>query len=420
MTVEGTITQEDQTRPKLRLLDPQPVDHQGQRYLALRDPLGLTDKTVMVPQALAPLLPLCDGSRTPGELRVGFMLRTGVELSGTQVDEFLASLDGALLLENGAFQEASQHALSAYREASSRKPSRASLGYPADPRGLADAIAEYEAQAPVDEEPLSPTARLTGVVCPHIDYDRGGVTYAQLWRRCAPALDDIELAIVFGTDHSGGPGTLTPTAQSYATPLGVLPTESRLVDGLAEVLGPDRAFAEELHHVNEHSIELALVWFHHYIGGRACPVVPVLCGSFQQFVDGEEELSENEPIEAALSYLRDATSGRRTLVIAAADLAHVGPAFGDLAPIDPVQRATVAAKDARSIEAICDGDASAFFALSREEGDSRRVCGLPPIYIALSLLDGARGESLGYAQCPADVAGGSLVSIAGALLFDDA
>ena len=84
------------------------------------------------------------------------------------------------------------------------------------------------------------------------------------------------------------------------------------------------------HHIKEHSIELASVWFHYFIGGRPCPVVPILCGSFYNFIMGEESPGEDEGISAALEYLKKATSGRKTLVIAAGDLAHVGPAFGFL------------------------------------------------------------------------------------------
>jgi hypothetical protein len=50
------------------------------------------------------------------------------------------------------------------------------------------------------------------------------------------------------------------------------------------------------------------------------------------------------------------------------------------------------------------------------EGDRRHVCGLPPIYLTLRLLDEAQGEPAGYALCPADVQGTSVVTIAGVLL----
>ena len=144
----------------------------------------------------------------------------------------------------------------------------------------------------------------------------------------------------------------------------------------------------------------------------------MLCGTFQHFLSGAQDLEADETIGAALAYLREATAGRRTLVIAAGDLAHVGPAFGDSSPIDVVGRAALAAQDAKSIAAICDGDADAFFKLSQNERDARRICGVPPIYLALRLLGSCKGESLGYAQCPADANGGSLVSIVGVLLYE--
>ena len=404
--------------PKLRPVEPVWVQHQGQRFLHLRDTLGLSERVVLIPQNLAPLLALCDGTRDMGALRAGLALRTGIQLTDTQIRQFITNLDEALVLENGSYQRESTEALKRYREAPHRRPSRSTAVYPSDPDTLKAVLDGYIANAPDSDTSLPSSATLVGVVSPHIDYERGGESYAQLWRRCTPHLHEIELVIVFGTDHSGSPGAITPTRQSYATPFGTLPTDSKIVDGLAEALGSESAYAEELHHVNEHSIELALVWFHHAVEGRSIPTVPVLCGSFQHFVTGEEDLEANEAINDVLVYLREATADRRTLVIAAADLAHVGPAFGDLLPVNALGRPGLAAQDARSIAAICDGDADAFFALSRSEADARNICGLPPIYLTLRFLDGAKGESIGYAQCPADATGGSLVSIVGALLFE--
>jgi len=50
---------------------------------------------------------------------------------------------------------------------------------------------------------------VAGVISPHIDYQRGGPVYAAVWQRAAGAIRGAELVIVFGTDHSGGPGKLT-------------------------------------------------------------------------------------------------------------------------------------------------------------------------------------------------------------------
>jgi len=102
-----------------------------------------------------------------------------------------------------------------------------------------------------------------------------------------------------------------------------------LVETLAEVLGPQNAFAEEVHHAHEHSIELAAVWLHFVRGGRPVALLPILCGSFGGFVAGERDPAMHEPFDAMLKALRASIGSRRALVVAAADLAHVGPAFGD-------------------------------------------------------------------------------------------
>ncbi len=403
--------------PKLRSLDPQLVEVQGEHLIYLRDPLRLSDKAVLVPRELAPLLALCDGTRDADGLRTSLALRTGLQLSTARIVELLEGLDGALVFENGSYEQALADALKAYREADHRKPSHADMVYPSDPEALRAKLDEYCAKSPGVNG--ASTKTLLGVVSPHIDYERGWATYAQLWKRCAGAIEDIELVIILGTDHAGDLGTVTPTRQSYTTPLGFLPTDVDVVDGLANVLGEERAFAEELHHVSEHSIELAAVWLQYFLGGRTCPVVPVLCGSFHHIVTGVAEEADSDTLHATVDYLRSVISNRRTLVIAAGDLAHVGPVFDDPGAIDSLGRTDLSVQDARSIQAIRDGDAERFLSLSRDEQDARKICGLPPIYLALRLMDGVKGELLDYAQCPADVDGGSLVSIAGMALWSD-
>ena len=211
----------------------------------------------------------------------------------------------------------------------------------------------YEGRAPA-VEPLPASTKVTGVVSPHIDYERGWQTYAQLWGRCSGALDDVELAIILGTDHKGGPGALTLTRQSYASPLGTLPTDREVVDGLAGVIGEGEAFEEEIHHLSEHSIELAAVWFQRVIG-REVPAVPILCGSMFEVVAGGDEVEGYGRLDDAIGYLEGVMRERRTLVIAAGDLAHVGPAFGDPSPVSAQGRASLGAADARTIAAIDEG-----------------------------------------------------------------
>lgn len=402
-------------KPKLRPLEAQPILHQGQQSILLQDPLRLGPGPVVVPATWGPLLALCDGTRDLAELRAALAVRAGVLLSEETLQKVVARLDEALLLEGERARAALEEALAAYRAAPYRELASAGATYPANPGELRAYLQGFVEQAgPLADAPEAQVA-WRGLISPHIDYARGGPVYARVFDLAARALGEVEQVIVFGTDHRGSPG-ITLTEQNYATPFGVLPTERGVVRAVAEAIGSQAAFAEELHHRVEHSIELAVVWLHYFLGGRSVHLVPILCGSFDPFVRGERDPAADPTLKACLAVLREALLARRTLVVAAADLAHVGPAFGDPRPLDFAARARLQAADAELLARVVAGDAEGFLQRIRQEGDRRRICGLPPIYLALRLLGEAQGVQAGYDRCPADAQGGSWVSICGVLL----
>lgn len=398
-------------RPKFRPVQPQLATARGQQVLVLQDPLNLAGKVVFIPPALAPMLALCDGSRTLSELRASLMIRAGISVPMGDLERMVAQLDDALLFENERSASALQEAVKAYRSAPFREPTLVGRGCPAEPNLFRAMMDDY-----LDGLPRSHTRRAwRGLVSPHIDYERGGSVYAEVWSQATEAVREAELVVVLGTDHHGDFGQITLTRQSYATPYGVLPTDEEMVDAIAGVIGEERAFAEELHHRDEHSIELAVGWLHHMRDGEPCSLVPILTGSFSHFVDGEGSPGDDPIMVGFVEALRDAVAERAALIVAAGDLAHVGPAF-DGPPVDPFGLARLKAEDERLIDTICAGDGETFFNAIREEGDRRNVCGLPPIYLLLRLLDAARGEPAGYERCPADTRNTSFVSICGVLL----
>lgn len=387
--------------------------------LLLRDPLQLSDTQIAVPRPLAPLLGLMDGSRDEAALEAALLLRAGVRLAPGLLSRLLADLDAACLLDNERFIEAKAKALQAYRQAPFRPLTTLNgSGVAADPDQATAQLQSYMDALPpaghrADNRPIC------GVISPHIDYRRGGPVYAEVWRAAAQAACEAELVILFGTDHQGSDGTVTLTRQSYATPWGVLPTDGRAVEALVEALGEEVAFAEELHHRTEHSVELAAVWLHFVRGGRPVSIVPILCGGFGGFVAGQGDPAAHPPFTAALETLRRMMASRQTLVVAAADLAHVGPAFGDPHGLDFIGRAQLRNADERLLQTIYQGDAAAFFENLKAEGDRRHVCGLPPIYLTLRLLGRVSGEPAGYALCPADPQGLSWVTVAGVILREN-
>ncbi len=401
--------------PKLRPLQPVPTTHAGRPGFVLRDPLALSEQALFLPRELAPLLALCDGTRDLAGLRAALMIRFGIRVSLEVLAELVSQLDVACLLENERFVEAQTAALAAYRDAPFRQPRLTDHNYPADPAQLVAYLDAFQAKLSPDERASKADANVRGVICPHIDYQRGGRVYAGLWRRAAQAARQAELIVVLGTDHIGR-GLLTLTHQHYATPWGVLPTDRQVVDALAQAIGQEKAFRDELYHRAEHSIELAVVWLHAVLGDHTPKLVPILTGSFQGFVDGQGLPDSDQTLAAAIEVLQQIIPLKRTLLVAAADLAHMGPAFGG-PPLDVLRRAQLKSADAQLLQAVCEGDAASFFGQIKAEGDRRNICGLPSIYLTLRALGHTHGQVTGYEICPADEANTSNVSVAGALLW---
>lgn len=403
-------------RPHLRPLDFQPVSHHGQQMWLLRDPWQLSDRQLIFPQALAQMLLLCDGTRTPEQIQTELAAQLGEAVPLTAVTEALAELDKAYLLFNERFYEQREQRLHDYRAQPYRPPALAGLSYPAAPEALAEEFRHY---AQGDDETLVSPWYGRGIVSPHIDYGRGGPVYARVWPRAEPSILQADVVLIFGTDHNGSPGSITLTRQPYATPFGVLPNDLALIDRLAASIGPEAAYAEELNHQHEHSVELSAIWLHAIFqqAGRApCPVIPILVGSFHHFLHNGAHPADHPPFNRFLAALREGSRGRRVLAVASVDLAHVGPVFGDSFAMDERRRARLAEEDQRLMAAALRGDAADYYQQIWNVRDRNRICGFAPLYLMLRYLESSNGRQIAYAQCPADPTNTSLVSICGLLL----
>lgn len=402
--------------PKLRLVDIRPHAHNGESYLMLRDPLQLSEQQLLIPQPLGAVLALCDGTRTPHDVAQTLSLYWGATVPTVLVEQVVEALDAVYLLENERMAEALRRARAAYRQAPCRPPLLAGQSYPAEPDALHALLEGYLAEARRSRNGAGHQHKtVAGLLSPHIDYPRGGSVYAQVWEQAAAAAQTADLVVIFGTDHYGG-DPFTLTRQSYSTPYGVLPTALDVVDRLAAVLGEEAAYAGELRHRGEHSLELVAVWLHHLRARRPVEIVPILVGGFHHHIAGGTAPANDGMLNRVLETLADATRGRRLLVVASGDLAHVGPAFGG-EPLDAAARAAVAAADKELLQWMQQGDAEGFFEAIRRVRDRNNVCGVAPIYLTLRLLGKlggeVRGELAGYASCNADARETSAVTVGG-------
>jgi AmmeMemoRadiSam system protein B len=401
----------EKSLPKLRNIEATPVTQAGQHYFLLNDPLRLSEKQIIIPQALGVFLQLCDGTRDASGLSAALAVRYGQSVSPSEIEGLLTALNDALLLDNEDADEALEELHTEYRSAPFRAPILAGVSYPSDEQTLRDLLDSY-----LDEVESSPQKiHARGLISPHIDYERGGPVYAHVWSKVKEAAQEAEVAVVFGTDHFGIGNPFTLTRQNYATPYGVLPTALEVVDTLADAIVSEVAYGEELNHRTEHSIELAAVWLHHMRGGEPIDLVPVLCGSLDRLFEGERELEDDPGINNFLRALAPLLKEKNTLIIAAGDMAHVGPAFGGR-QLDLLGKGRIKSADDELISYVCEGDYATFYEAIREVNDQNNVCGLAPIYMAMRSLSPVKGENVAYDQCPADTQGTSIVSISGVVL----
>jgi MEMO1 family protein len=409
--------QHTETLPKLRAIELHMQLHNGEQYVVLQDPLELSEQTLLLPEAVAPLLAFLDGERSAYEVAVAFSETFGVRIEASTVAEVVAALDACLLLENGRARAAVQAATGDFHRTATRPMTIAGAGYPGHAAELKTFLDGYLPSGnPVQKFSSNGHVKeCAALLSPHIDYARGGYTYGEVWQAAAEAARRAEAVVIFATDHYGfDPFTLT--RQNYATPYGVLPADPELTGALVDVLGEKAAFAGELRHRREHSVELVAVWLHHMRGGVTCPIVPILCGSLYQHIEEGISPAKHAQVAAVLEALRAQMAKRRILVLASGDLAHVGPAFRGK-PLDTAARTALRAADEELLGHMAAGDAEGFFQAISAVQDANNVCGVMPIYLTLKLLaqthSAVSGHVTGYASCPADATNTSAVTIAG-------
>jgi AmmeMemoRadiSam system protein B len=389
--------------PPVRQVEVFPVEHEGRRYIALRDPAGYTAAVLLLPAALLEVVSLLDGEHAVVDIQAAVMRRHGELVTRERIEGLVQSLDEQGFMDTPAFAARREAADRAFRESPTRPASHAGAAYADEPEALRSAVDGFFAP-PDGPGPINGAATgqpVRGLIAPHIDFHRGGPAYAWAYRDLAER-GDADVFVVFGTCHAGMADPFALTRKPFETPLGPVPVERDFVDALAARAGQD-CFASELAHRNEHSVEFQAVFLRYlYAGRREVTVVPILASFVHEALYLGRAPEEDPRVPRFLEALAAtvATCGRRVAFIAGADLAHVGPRFGDPEPVSPADLARIEAEDRAMLGAVEAGDAAAFFESARRDGDRRRVCGLSPIYALLRATGGAPGTLRRYGQWP--------------------
>jgi len=390
-------------RPRLRALEAFPVEQDGERLIGLRDPLGFTEQVALLPIPALDIVSLFDGEHSLEEVHAAVSARHGPQAPALdEIADFAERLDDEGFLDSPRFAERRRAIEEAWLAGPSRPAAHAGGAYEGEPDALRSQIDGFFVHP---EGPGLPDARavprpLRGLIAPHIDFHRGGPTYAWAYRALLERAD-ADLFVILGTCHAGMDDPFSATLKPYDTPLGPAVADRDFFESLQRRYPHDLLSSQGAHR-SEHSIEFQAVMLRRLLGERPFTILPVLASFLHEAVWTGGAPEADPRVARFLDALGDSIAGsrRRACVIAAVDLAHVGPRFGDAEPNTPAFLERVAREDRTMLEPVIAADPGAFFSSVAADGDSRRICGLSPIYAFLRALPGARGELLRYSQWP--------------------
>ena len=408
MTRTSDVPPSSLDRPRARPLHATPLEVNGQRFVLLRDPLGLLPEGFAISAPLYGVLACCDGTETLAGIQAGLVSMLGTFVSQDEVQSAVSELRRHGLIEGPEIARLVEDRLRAYRSVP-RPASQAGAAYPSDASELSRYLDTLLDRDPPD---LSPEVSVRCVVAPHIDFGRGGEVYGEAYalarRHLAP-----DTFIVLGVSHVPSRQPYILTTQPFDTPLGVVDVDGEIVDRLAGVLGDD-AFTDELLHVQEHSIEFQAVFIKHlFPNARA---VPILCSEVGE--DDGEGPPQAGDLAREIRAVLDHRSGAAALV-AAVDLSHVGPEFGHDAPADDGVKAWASEVDRAVMRSALAGNARGVLEASARRnaaGEEANVCGQAALYLAALAVAPCMGTVLRLAQAPTPD-GTSVVGFAAAAIW---
>ena len=416
-------------RPKLRPLEIFPLGTRETGLFALRDPEGFCEM-VPLPAGTALLATLMNGVHTLSEIRTAFHAKTNVLLPLEDLEDVVRQFDEAYLLSTERFDCYRRAQVESYLSNPVRPASYAGAAYAEEPEELRTELAALftrkKGTDAADPAATPDGPQLCGIISPHIDPHRGGPAFAGAYQELADR-GDADLFVIFGTGHHSMDNLFCASRKDFDTPLGIVRTDRRFIGRLAEHLASSVAgqqvdlFADELAHRLEHSIEFQAVFLQYVLGPkREFRIVPVLVGSFEEFLADGTSPSRSPEVQAFVAAVRAAAAEHpgKVCYVSAADFAHIGRQFGDEWLLDEPRLAEQAEDDRKLLQRICRTDAAGLFSHVVEQHDRRRICGLPPTFTMLEVMASARGKLLTYDQA-VEPDGTACVSFASVAFYRD-
>ena len=395
-------------------IEPVPVNVEGERLIALRDPEELTPETALVQPGALPVLEYFDGANSAEDIRVDLARRGAGFISIDEIQALADALDRCFLLDNDRYRLERERRAEAFAAAPLRLARHAGAAYPEDADGARAFMQEMLDAAGAGAAEPKPLARL---VAPHIDLRLGADVHGHAHQRLR-ASGRPDVVVVLGVCHASAETRFILCRKDFETPLGTVPLDTAFATALEHRLSADLT-REQLLHKNEHSIEFQALWLAHLWPDDPPAIVPILVGSFHDLVLRRDSPREDETVEAFIAALRETIDEdeRRVVVLASVDLSHLGPQYGQREGLDADGEKALETADRALLRHVEEGDAESFFSGIAKDENARNVCGLAPVYVTLR-LGGGGGKLVRYGQGRIDPDTGSVVSYA-AVAFEN-
>lgn len=378
----------------------------------LRDTQGVAPNHVVLPMEVIPIVARFAGKETCEEIAKALGKEAGETVPVSIVVQLASELEDALFVDGPPYRKERARIEKNFADAPVRPASHAGGAYHDDPTKLAEYIKKDCLGAAPNGTASSPSdssKKLIALVAPHIDPWRGAVCYGAAYNAFAQALPaDADTFILLGTSHAPMKESFALCRKAFATPLGQVDVDYDAIDEIARACDFD-PYADQFNHKREHSLEFQAVFLRHMLGKRPARIIPILAGLGEQQSTGDSP-SKSRSIGRFLDAIRKVIDEKNAVVIAGADLAHVGPRFGDPRPLDEKERRVLDGTDRESLDLATGVDAEGFWKQVAGDLDTRRVCGLAPVYSLLRVINpNSKGELRHYEQT-VDPDEGSIVS----------
>ena len=375
-----------QPHPKLREdLEARPIEHCGEKLILVRDRTGYSSESLVFPPIALHLLANMNGGNSLEELQAGFMKQTGQSIPMEELRNLVEILDQHLFLDNDRFRNLAAKQISQFLESPVRKMCHAGSSYPLKASELREKLGAFfraENGGPGFARPATKRARkIVGLVAPHIDLNAGGPCFAHAYKSAAESLAP-DTWIVLGTGHEYVKNCFALTVKDFETPLGLVACDRKICAQLLDRT-PFDLRASQYNHRTEHTIEFQAVFLSFLQPGAR--IVPILC-SF----DPEDHGAERKRVDEFAGLLRELVLAGKgsTGIIASVDFAHVGPRYGDDFRPNAGMIERSLALDARLLKLLERCRADDFLQTINQDGNSRKICGVAPLYTMAKALEG--------------------------------